>query len=151
MFNFQQLMWSRQKCNVMKVGKHHNDPREWPLGELTIKETETYKYLGDLISKDGRNTKNIDQRKAKIFTTTTAINSIAVTEILRNLETAVLLEPHEKVSVTALLTNSESWNLNIGDRTDRDPSLKTPLRPSVKNPDPRHSLHAGSPVYKPKT
>ena len=34
------------------------------------------------------------------------------------METAVLLELHEKISVSSLLTNAEAWNLNKGDENE---------------------------------
>ena len=106
------LKWGASKCKVMKVGKHQEKERKWRLGELTIEESETYKYLGDTISNDGKNAKNLEQRKAKLFTTTTSINAIAESDVLRRVEAAVILELHEKINIPALLINSESWNLN---------------------------------------
>ena len=47
--------------------------------------------------------------------TTTHIHTIASSETLNKIETAVLLELHEKVSIASLLNNSESWNLNKGE------------------------------------
>ena len=44
--------------------------------------------------------------------TTANINSIAASELLRNIETPVLLELHEKVTIPGLINNAESWNLS---------------------------------------
>ena len=57
------LKWGAEKCMVLKIGKHEDEQNEWSLGELKIKETETYRYLGDVISKDGKNEKNIEAKK----------------------------------------------------------------------------------------
>ena len=45
-------------------------------------------------------------------TTTANINAIASTEVLRRLETPVLLELHDKITLPGLLANAESWNLS---------------------------------------
>ena len=112
------LQWSANKCKVMRVGRHKEKPKEWQLGHLTIQEASSYKYLGDLLTSDGKNKSNIEQRKSRMTATTVGINSIASTEVLRKIETAVLLELHEKVSISALLTNAESWTLNKGEITE---------------------------------
>ena len=44
--------------------------------------------------------------------TTANINSIAASEVLRNIETPVLLELHDKVTLPGLLNNAESWTLS---------------------------------------
>ena len=110
------LKWGASKCNVMRVGKHNENQSQWKLGELLIDETESYKYLGDLITNDGKNAKNLDQRKCKITAATTTINAIAETDVLRKIETTVLLELHEKITIPILMNNAESWNLNKGER-----------------------------------
>ena len=70
------------------------------LRSQTIKETNKYKYLGDIITNDGKNTENLKARKTRLQGTTISINTIAENEVLNNMETAVLLELHEKVSVS---------------------------------------------------
>ena len=110
------LKWGASKCNVMRVGKHENDNIQWKLGEQTIEETDSYKYLGDLITNDGKNIRNLDLRKNKIAAATTTINAIAETDVLRRIETRVLIELHEKIIIPILLNNAESWNLNKGER-----------------------------------
>ena len=85
--------------------------RTWNLGSMPIEETTTYRYLGDHISNDGKNKKNIEARKTKTLATTININSIASTEVLRKIETSVLLELHDKVTIPGLLANAESWSL----------------------------------------
>ena len=116
------LQWGQAKCNVMRVGVH-DKPREektWNLGSMPIKETTTYKYLGDVISSDGKNTKNIESRKTKTYATTININSIASTEVLRRIETSVLIELHDKITIPGLLANAESWSLSKTEYTEID-------------------------------
>ena len=82
---------------------------------MKIEECESYKYLGD-----GKNTMNIEARKTKSKSTTITVNTIAANEVLSRVETAVLLELHEKVNLPSLLCNSETWCLNKGDVKDLD-------------------------------
>ena len=105
------LRWGTQKCKVMRVGKHNEDKQKWKLGTLEIEETDSYRYLGDVVTSDGKNSKNLEARKAKTFAATCSINSIAATNVLRKIETKVILELHEKIILSALLTNAEAWTL----------------------------------------
>ena len=112
------LVWGQSKCKVMRVGKHTGGQREWKLGDIMIEETTTYKYLGDIISNDGKNAKNLESRKNKIQMNTVLINSIAESEVLRRIETSSLLELHEKKNVSGLMANAESWSLNRGETAE---------------------------------
>ena len=48
---YHKISWGREKCQVMRVGEHRADTEtEWKIGEMPIKETKTYKYLGDVLS-----------------------------------------------------------------------------------------------------
>ena len=113
------LKWGAEKCNVVKIGKHGNDNQdEWKLGDELIKETDSYKYLGDIITSDGKNEKNLEARKNKMTSSIVSINTIASSDVLRGIETSVLLELHDKVILSALLTNAEAWTLTSGNKDD---------------------------------
>ena len=110
------LRWGQEKCQVMRVGKHRGETTEWKIGTMSIKETESYKYLGDIVCNDGKNTRNLEARKSKTISNTISIKTMAANEVFREIATPVLLELHETVNLSALLTNSESWNLNKSER-----------------------------------
>ena len=112
------LKWGQEKCRVMRVGRHEEEQNEWKIGEMTIQECNSYKYLGDVISSDGKNTKNLETRKDKINASTISINTIAEGEILSKIESKVLLELHEKVNLPGLLINCESWTLNKSEKDE---------------------------------
>ena len=113
------LRWGQEKCQVMRVGRHKTtNITAWKIGDMEIEETKTYKYLGDVISNDGKNTKNIEARKNKLNGTTISIKTIAASEALNKIETSLLLEMHESINLSALLTNAESWNLNKGENEE---------------------------------
>ncbi len=114
------LEWGQEKSKIMQVGKHEKNENIWKVGEMEIAKCTTYTYLGDVITQDGKNTENIENRKNKLRNTTASINSIAASEILSTIETPVILELHEKVNVAKLLTNAESWNLLKGEQNALD-------------------------------
>ena len=102
----------------MHVGKHKNETVDWKLGGDSLKETTKYKYLGDIITADGKNDENIQARKAKTHATTVTLNTIASSDILHRIETAVLLILHESKIISSLLTNAESWCLRKKDEEE---------------------------------
>ena len=115
------LKWGADKCNILKVGKHKdNSPDNWKLGEEPIEETASYKYLGDIITADGKNEKNIEARRIKVLASIVSINTIAASDVLRKIETPVLLELHDKIILSALLTNAEAWTLNSSNCDEMD-------------------------------
>ena len=105
------LKWGQAKCKVMKVGKHEGNTEDWKLGEMTIEETDKYKYLGDVVTPDGKNKENLQNRMIKSQATSVNINTIASSETLLGIETMVILELHDKICIPGLLNNCESWNL----------------------------------------
>ena len=112
------IKWGQDKCNVLRVARHKDEKNEWKVGEMPIKETTQYKYLGDIICSNGKNAENIKSRKSKIQTSTVSINTIAGSEILNKIETSVLLELHESMNISSLLFNCESWNLSKGEEDE---------------------------------
>ena len=111
------LKWGQEKCKIMKIGKETVN-KNWKLGDMDIGTCDSYTYLGDIITPDGKNTQNIKSRKNKIIVSSASINTIAASEILYRIETTVLLDLHEKVNIPSLLTNSESWTLLKSEETE---------------------------------
>ena len=112
------IKWSQDKCNVMRIGKHKDNETNWKVGDMAIQETNKYKYLGDVITSDGKNKENLAMRKSRLQGATIKINTTAASEDLNRIETAVILELHEKINVCSLLTNSEAWSLAKGEEVE---------------------------------
>ena len=102
----------------MRCGKHKDDPKEWMIGSMAITETDSYKYLGDTLTSDGKNAKNLTDRKNKMITSIVTIHTIAANEILNKIETSILIDLHEKINIPGLLANSEAWNLSKGEKDE---------------------------------
>ena len=60
-------------------------------------------------------TLKISTWEGKILVTMVTMNTIAYSGVLNKIETAVLLELHDKINLSGLLYNAESWNLNKGE------------------------------------
>ena len=79
------LKWGQDKCKITKIGKK-TEQATWRIGEMEIGTCESYTYLGDIITPDGKNTENIKSRKNKITVSSVSINAIAASEILQGNE-----------------------------------------------------------------
>ena len=104
----------------MQVGVKVNVPHEWKLGEKYIKNTSTYKYLGDSITSDGKNQQNITMKENRLQQIIRQINTTASSEVMHGIETRVILELYEKFALTAFLNNSESWTLSTAEEKEVD-------------------------------
>ena len=68
----------------MQVGKKMKAPDQWKLGEKNIKNS-TYKYLGDTITNENQNKRNLEIRENKIQGTVIQINTTASSDIMRGI------------------------------------------------------------------
>ena len=48
------LEWGEQKCQVMEIGHHKEKRKQWDLGDKKIGNCQSYKYLGEIISRNGK-------------------------------------------------------------------------------------------------
>ena len=108
------IKWGREKCKVMQVGRKKDDRDEWRFGDITIGSCDEYRYLGDIITCDGKNQKNIEARKIKVQGSTIQITAIGSNETLRGIQASTLIMLHETMNVPKLLMNSETWVLSKG-------------------------------------
>ena len=81
------LKWGPDKCKVMEVGKINNTETKWNQGEETITSTNRYRYLGDIITPDGKNKENIESRKMRLQRTTRRVLASSQIEVMRRIET----------------------------------------------------------------
>ena len=99
--------WDVTNTEEIETGQNKVDDEY--AGEHTLETIENEKYLGDLISHDGKNTKNIQARRAK--------GTGIVDQILTRLESTVFGPYFFEVAITlrnsllinGILTNAEAW------------------------------------------
>ena len=128
------LQFGPEKCHVMYIGKNipkHKKPDlfvdGWKLeeienkitgetevneefeGEQPIEEKESEKYLGQILSKDGSNTKNIENRANKGIGITNKIENILENNPggKYHFEIAVLIR--NACLISSLISSSETW------------------------------------------
>ena len=107
-----QLEWGEDKCKVMEIGKHKEKRTEWKLGEKTISNCQNYKYLGEVISRDGKNGPNIKDKIGKVKAAVIDAVTCARSKIMQRIGTSVSLKHHEAVIIPTLLYGCETWTLD---------------------------------------
>ena len=108
------------KCQVMQVGQKVKTPAEWKLGEKMIKNTTSYKYLGDIVTDNNKNKMNLEEKENKVNNTICQINTTASSDIMRGVEARVLLILYEKSIIPSLINNCESWTLSPSEEEQVD-------------------------------
>ena len=114
------LEWGEEKCQVMQVGRKVKVPDTWALGTKNITNTTSYKYLGDIITNDGKNKSNIENRFNRTQGIIRQINTTAGSEVMRKIETKTILELYERCVIPSFLNNAESWTLSTQEEKELD-------------------------------
>ena len=107
-----QLEWGVEKCQVMEIGTHKEKRSKWSLGDKTIEICKKYKYLGETITRDGKEEENLEEKSKKVKATVREIISCGRSDIMKKIETKVLLQLHETITIPSLLSSTETWTLN---------------------------------------
>ena len=132
--NGKKLQFGTSKCKKLHIGKNHEEYKCLPLyvdswerleekdkdtgeielkdvcvGEEQMEEKDDEKYLGDIVSKDGRNIKNIKARVNKGKGIVKRIMNILEGIPFGKLYFEVAMVLRNTLLVSSLLCNSEAW------------------------------------------
>ena len=134
----------KSKCHVMHVGKKSVVCPKLEVHDTPINTIKNKKYLGDILSDDGKNDMNIKDRAAKGIGNVTKVMNILekVTLGSHYFKTAMLLR--ESIFLSALLTNAECWHgLTVSHINQLETVDKLLLRRILKTPSstPTESMY----------
>jgi hypothetical protein len=87
-------------------------------GPVKMDEKTEQKYLGDIISIDGKQTRNVQARKNKALGTVTQITQILETVFFGKYHFEVAMVLRSSLLLSSLLLNSEAW-VNLSDKDIR--------------------------------
>ena len=134
----------KTKCHFMHIGRKNHPCPELQVHGTKMEQVSEDTYLGDIISEDGKNTKNIRNRISK--------GVGIISQIMNMLETVTLGEHYfttavflrESKFLNGILTNSEIWYGLTNDEINEIESLdRTLLRQIMNTPisTPAESLY----------
>ena len=130
--NLKKLQFGPDKCHQLHIGsKEHLTPElfmdNWKVtkvsetktgvtnledtntGEIKIEVADKDTYLGDIITNDGKNTKNVQARKAKGMGVVNQISTILEEICFGPYQLEVALNMRNSMLLNGILTNSEAW------------------------------------------
>ena len=99
----------KSKCHKLHIGRDSHNCQTLKVHDTVMESVQYDTYLGDIISSDGRNTRNVRSRIAKgvgkITQILNILSSISLGEYY--MEIAILLR--ESMFLNGILTNAEVW------------------------------------------
>ena len=104
------LSLSEKKSQIMIVNKKNQ--KEWKIGNMNIKETDSYTYLGEIITNTNNIEKQIQDKRRKAEAMINNIVNIAKDEVFRQMRINVMLEMYEKCLIPGVLYGAETWHYN---------------------------------------
>ena len=96
--------------NVKSTASKEAFTKEEYHGETEISESEDEKYLGDIISKNAKNAKNISAQKCKSIGISRKIMSSLQDIYFGKFHFEVAILMRNSLMISSLLTNSEAWH-----------------------------------------
>ena len=96
-----------KKCHKMHVGQNLNLCPELKINGLPLENTKSEKYLGDIISHDGKNEDNINERKNKAWGIVSQILAILSEVPFGKYEMQAALLMRNALFLNGILTNSQ--------------------------------------------
>jgi hypothetical protein len=99
----------KSKCHKMHIGANHENCPVLKVHNTIMEDVSEDTYLGDVISSDGRNKKNIEKRISKGMGIITQIMHLLDTVSLGEHYIEIAMLFRETMFLNGILTNSEIW------------------------------------------
>ena len=125
--------WELKKVKESETGLGNQE--DVLVGSHNLEKVDKDKYLGDIISVDGRNTKNIIARKGKAIGITNKITSILQEMCFDPYYFEVALALRNSLFLSSVLVNSEAWyGLTDDEKSDLEKQDEYLLRKILECP-----------------
>ena len=99
----------KSKCHELHIGAKHENCSVLKVHNTIMEDVSEDTYLGDILSSDGRNTKNIAKRISKGIGLITQIMNMLETVSLGEYYFEIAMLFREAIFLNGILTNSEIW------------------------------------------
>ena len=103
------LKFSARKCELLVIGQV-DDKYNLEVNNMTIKQVQHLKYLGDFINSQGNNCDLIKSRIDRSCGSVTELISICKKAYFGSKQTEIMLLLHRSVYLPRLIYNCESWS-----------------------------------------
>ena len=143
------LLFNGPKCHQLHAGKPSDLCPVIRAHSTEIEVTTKERYVGDIVSSDGKHNKNIDSRRSKGIGMCNEITSILDSLCLGPYHFQMAMLLRQTMLITVLLTNSEAWlrltkeNIKKLERVD-EMLLRKLLKTPISTPKIALYLETGS-------
>ena len=113
----------KTKCHKLHVGRSHKNCPVLKVHGTVMPEVSEETYLGDILSNDGKNTKNVENRISKGIGIINNIFNLLENIVFGNHYFEIALLLRESMLINGILTNAEIWYNLSKSEIDRFESL----------------------------
>ena len=99
----------KTKCNKIHIGNNHKNCLDLKVHGINMKNVESYTYLGDIISCDGKNSENIKSRVSRGLGIVTRIMNLLEEVSFGGHIMSIGILLRDSMLINGMLTNSEVW------------------------------------------
>ena len=103
------IEFGEEKFNVMKIGRSKNNP-EFTLGDMNLKYTDKYKYLGYIQNNKNNLEDHIKALKGKVENAYQTLLAIAGNKNFNNIEMQTIWELTQSCIASTIAYSNEIWN-----------------------------------------
>ena len=103
------IKFGEEKSNVMKIGRSKNNP-EFTLGDMNLKYTDKYKYLGNIQNNKNNLEDHIKALKGNVENAFQTLLAIAGNKNFNNIEMQTIWELTQSCIASTIAYSSEIWN-----------------------------------------
>jgi hypothetical protein len=134
------LTFSQDKSKIMIIyppgirRPREDTEHQWKIGPLAIARTDTYTYLGEVITSSCTMEAHIKHITGKMHTQSRRIKSVGAEQTLSNIKMASYLELHDKCLIPSLLYNCETWILTEKEKNQINDLQIKALRALLRTP-----------------
>ena len=138
------LEFGKEKSKTMEISnKRIKQKHKFKLGNMVLDQTESYKYLGEVINTKNNLENQIKEIRAKTEAAFQTILILAENEEFRNIEMDCIWKLLETCITPIILYGSETWNLNKSQVKELNRIYDNLIKRILKTPPttPREALY----------
>ena len=83
-----------EQVKTMDIGNHKEKKTTWKLGNKEIEKCNSYRYLGEQISRNGKNEENLNEKFEKVKTCVRAVVTCCKSDVMNRIGAKLALGLH---------------------------------------------------------
>ena len=141
--NRYRIVFGEEKSKVMIIGGYKEQEPELKLGEMTLKKTETYKYLGEMLNEKFNMKNQISETKRKVEGAYQTVVALSGDDNYNGIEMETMWKLVDTCIKPIILYGAETWKMPKTDKEEYNRILDNIIKRILKVPvtTPREVLY----------